>query len=107
MERESLLDIERPKKLLLIGFALIVFPLAFFGTGCVSKRRYHKSIDEAYVRGGDAQRVKDEVALQRMQDENTALRAQAAKRTPCPDQPRDAAGRFIKVNGVLVDRDGK
>ncbi len=92
------------------AWAFLFALLAALGmTGCVSKKTHIKAVDEAYARGkADSEPIWNEVEAENDKRIKAVIvnmeRALEAERRK---QPRDDKGRFIRVNGVEVDREGK
>lgn len=93
-------EIPKPTRRGLMALSGLLLLLAL--TGCVSKKTHRKAVEEAYARGADEVEQNMRPYVINLERTLEAERFKNASR-----QPRDEKGRFTRVNGIEVDRDGK
>lgn len=94
----------------LIGVAGLIFCLS----GCVTKARYRKDVNEAYAKGKASAEVTFDQVAKLEKDWDAAYRENAMRdKATIADLKKQLEavklpkGRFIKINGKIVDLEGK
>jgi hypothetical protein len=75
IERESFMDIPAKKRNFILAYGAIVLSLAFFGTGCVSRKTLRKVEWDAYARGRESGHIEMESIIDDYRAKKEALLA--------------------------------